>query len=97
MFLLFSLLLSAGVYFLRLERRFVSYRPAVLTESPEEFRNPYAGWYHMYGYMLSDQTPLDLSQAEKQEPGPGLRIRSVMQAFRSWRICLPPGRPQESR
>ena len=75
--LLFSLLLSAGVYFLRLERRFVSYRPAVLTESPEEFRNPYAGWYHMYGYMLSDQTPLDLSQAEKQEPGPGLVLLEI--------------------
>lgn len=75
--LLFSLLLSAGVYFLRLERRFVSYRPAVLTESPEEFRNPYAGWYHMYGYMLSDQTPLDLSHTEKQEPGPGLVLLEI--------------------
>lgn len=75
--LLLSLLLSAGVYFLRLERRSVSYRPAVLTESPKEFRNPYAGWYHMYGYMLSDQTPLDLSQTEKQEPGPGLVLLEI--------------------
>lgn len=74
--LLLFLLLYAGVYFLQLERLSVSYQPSAFTESAEELRNPYAGWYHIYGYVLSDQ-PLDLSQAEKQEPGPGLVLLEI--------------------
>lgn len=75
--LLFFLPLSAGMYFLHLERRSVSYQPAACIESAEEFQNPYVGWYHMYGYVLSDQGSNDLSKAAEQEPGPGLALLEI--------------------
>lgn len=75
--ILICVFLLAGVYFLRSERRSVSYQPASYIESTEEFRNPYAGWYHLYGYILSDQIPIDLSEAAEQEPGPGLALLEI--------------------
>lgn len=75
--LMLLLLLSAGVCSLHPEIRTVSYRPGALTESAAELHNPYAGWYHIYGYLLSDGDSPDLSLAREQEPGPGLVLLEI--------------------
>lgn len=36
----------------------VTYAPAAFEESSEALSNPYQGWYHMYGYILSDSLPV---------------------------------------
>ena len=36
----------------------ITYAPVEYEESAEPLSNPYQGWYHMYGYILSDDIPV---------------------------------------
>lgn len=50
-------LIILSVFYSRHQYLF-TYAPAAFTESSEELRNPYCGFYSMYGYTLSDNKPV---------------------------------------
>lgn len=64
----------AGIFFLFMTLRFVKYSPEVCAESIEELQNPYIGWYQIYGYELSDDTPYDFSKIPEMESQSGLAL-----------------------
>lgn len=43
-----------------------TYAPAEYTETADSLDNPYRGWYQMYGYSLSDKTPVVSETIQKQ-------------------------------
>ena len=45
---------------------FFTYVPAQYQETSERLDNPYRGWYHMYGYALSDSRPVFSETIQKQ-------------------------------
>ncbi len=53
---------------------FTDYVSSACTESACELRNPYIGWYQLYGYSLSDDSSYDTSAISEQEYGPGLAL-----------------------
>ena len=50
-------LIILSVFYSRHQYLF-TYTPAAFTESSEALRNPYCGFYSMYGYTLSDNHPV---------------------------------------
>lgn len=43
----------------------VSYQPENYAPSDRQLNNPYRGWYHIYGYALSDTQPLNMEDIQK--------------------------------
>lgn len=43
----------------------VSYQPEQYPPSNKRLNNPYRGWYHIYGYALSDSEPIDMDNLQK--------------------------------
>lgn len=70
----FMICLLLGIIFLFLTMRFVHYSPDLYTESAKELQNPYIGLYQIYNYMLSDDTPPDLSGIPERESRAGLAL-----------------------
>ncbi len=57
---------SLGVYgFQQYDYLTVSYQPMDYPPSNRQLNNPYRGWYHIYGYTLSDNTPIDMDDMAK--------------------------------
>lgn len=56
--MLLFLLLGIG-YLIYHRYLIVTYTPEKYMESNQEISNPYKGWYHIYGYTLSDQVAID--------------------------------------
>ncbi len=54
---LFAALPTAGI-------RAISYQPADYALSNRQLNNPYRGWYHIYGYTLSDSAPINPQDIE---------------------------------
>lgn len=54
------LLLLGGMTTYQIYARYysVSYEPVTYTEVSSHLSNPYQGWYHIYGYTLSDTQPI---------------------------------------
>lgn len=44
----------------------VTYEPAVLTTSTQKIQNPYCGFYHLRGYMLSEEPSYDATEWAEQ-------------------------------
>jgi hypothetical protein len=60
--LVILLLLILGIGYLIYHRYVtVNYTPQKYMESTQAISNPYKGWYHIYGYTLSDQVAIDPS------------------------------------
>ncbi len=52
---------GAGTYLLYPHEYYtVSYQPGIYSPSSRQLDNPYQGWYHIYGYALSDTEPLNM-------------------------------------
>ena len=43
----------------------ITYQPEEYVSSNQPLNNPYRGWYHIYGYALSDSEPLNLTQIQE--------------------------------
>ncbi len=57
---------SVGTYlFASRECYTVTYQPEEYVPSNRPLNNPYRGWYHIYGYALSDSAPVNLTQIEE--------------------------------
>lgn len=66
--ILFTALSTAGlgIYsFQRYDYFTISYRPMDCPPSSRQLNNPYRGWYHIYGYTLSDAAPIDMEDMAK--------------------------------
>ncbi len=57
---------SLGVYgFQQYDYLTVTYQPMDCPPSSRQLNNPYRGWYHIYGYTLSDDAPIDMDDMAK--------------------------------
>lgn len=66
--LLFALsgIQAFGVYLFSLHEYYtVSYQPGDYAPSSRQLNNPYRGWYHIYGYALSDTQPPNMEEIQK--------------------------------
>ncbi len=60
---LFTALSTVGLgiyHFQHYEYLTLSYQPMDCPPSSKQLHNPYRGWYHIYGYALSDSAPIDM-------------------------------------
>lgn len=58
--------IGLGVYsFQQYDYLTVSYQPMDCLLSGRQLNNPYRGWYHIYGYTLSDSAPIDMEDMAK--------------------------------
>lgn len=55
-----------GIYLYRPQEYYtISYQPGDYTISSQQLDNPYRGWYHIYGYALSDTKPINMDNIQK--------------------------------
>ena len=55
-----------GVYLYRPQEYYtISYQPGDYTLSSQQLDNPYQGWYHIYGYVLSDTELINVDDMQK--------------------------------
>lgn len=64
---LLLLLLAAGLFLSALSRRRlpVNYWPLRNPVQNRTLENPYRGWYHLYGYLLSDTEPVSMEDVSR--------------------------------
>lgn len=58
-------LIGAGAYFAYSRYFHVAFAPQDYTETDAALQNPCQGWYHLYGYVLSDAAPPDTETIQK--------------------------------
>lgn len=55
-----------GIYLYRPHEYYtISYQPGDYTPSSHQLNNPYQGWYHIYGYTLSDTELINVDDVQK--------------------------------
>ncbi len=74
--LLLTACLTLGILFLYQNTCFPEYTAASCRESVQALNNPYAGWYQIYGYSLTDEEAFDSSRVPENS-GPGLVLLQI--------------------
>lgn len=62
---LFSSTTASAYLFYPQEYYTISYQPGDYVPSNQALNNPYRGWYHIYGYALSDSQPVNPQQLQE--------------------------------